>query len=268
MQKLNILIVDDEILTRRALLDGVHWERLPIGTIYESGSVRDAKEILQREKIHLALIDIEMPGESGIDLLRWIREDQKREIPCAFLTCHASFSYAQKAITYGCFDYLLKPMNYEQTEELILRMSERYRKESESKDMKNYGEQWLREKQQESRKHEKHIGNTEEILEESIVYIKGHLSQKLTLTELAYQAGLNPNYFNKLFKERTGETVNKYIINEKMKLATKLLREDNAKAYAVAESLGYDNYANFVNMFKKIYGESPSAFIENAKKEV
>ena len=50
-----------------------------------------------------------------------------------------------------------------------------------------------------------------------------------------------------------------------MALAARLLREGKLKSYAIAESLGYDNYANFVNMFKKIYGMSPNAYSEENK---
>lgn len=260
MKTYDILIVDDESLTRKALLDGVDWQALEIDHIYEAGSAESAREILQSRQIDLALIDVEMPKESGLDLLQWIREELKAEIPCAFLTCHASFVYAQKAMKYDCFDYLLKPMDYAEVENLILRMIGKARKESESKEIKEYGEQWLKEHKEESQKHEKCACNTEAIIDESLVYIKSHLSEKLSLTDLAYRAGLNPNYFNKVFKARAGDTVNKYIINEKMKLAAKLLEEGNLKAYAIAESLGYDNYANFVNMFKKTYGEAPGTY--------
>ncbi len=260
MKEYSILIVDDESLTRKALLDGVNWQMLGIGDIYEAGSAGSAKEIFQTRKVDLALIDVEMPQESGLELLQWIREEQKAEIPCAFLTCHASFIYAQKAIKYNAFDYLLKPMDYAQVEDLIFRMIGKSRKESESREITEYGEQWLRERKEESQKHEKCACNTEEIIDESLVYIRSHLSEKLSLTDLAFRAGLNPNYFNKVFKARVGDTVNKYIINEKMKLAAKLLEEGDLKAYAIAESLGYDNYANFVNMFKKIYGVAPGSY--------
>ena len=76
---------------------------------------------------------------------------------------------------------------------------------------------------------------------------------------------MNPNYFNKVFKEQMGDTVNQFIIKEKMALAAQLLLEGNLKSYAIAESLGYDNYANFVNMFKKIYGKSPNTFQEERR---
>ena len=93
-----------------------------------------------------------------------------------------------------------------------------------------------------------------------MAYIRSHLSEKLSLSNLARDAALNPNYFNKVFKEQMGDTVNQFIIKEKMALAARLLVEGELKSYAIAESLGYENYANFVNMFKKIYGKSPNAY--------
>lgn len=268
MRKQTILIVDDENLTRKALLDGVDWTAIGVGDIFEAASAQKAKEILKTTEIDLALIDVEMPEENGLELLRWIREDLESNIPCAFLTCHASFHYAQKAIQYNCFDYLLKPMDYIQVEELVLRMIGKSRKEMELKEIKEYGEQWLLEREAEGHKHEKCPSNTDEIIDKSVIYIRSHLSDKLSLTELAFRAGLNPNYFNKVFKCRVGDTVNKYIINERMKLASKLLKEGKLKSYAIAESLGYDNYANFVNMFKKTYGVSPNTYMINQQQNV
>lgn len=267
MEKHNILIVDDENLTRRALLNGVNWEILGIGKIYEAASARSAKDILKSQRIDLALIDVEMPEENGLELLKWIHKELNSHIPCAFLTCHASFHYAQTAIRYGCFEYLLKPMDYVQVEELVLRMIGKSKTELEQKQMNEYGKQWLHEREEDGHKYEKCACNTEEIIDESVHYIRSRLSEKLSLTDLAYRAGLNPNYFNKVFKCRVGDTVNKYIINERMKIAATLLKEGKLKSYAIAESLGYDNYANFVNMFKKTYGVSPNAYIENLQEK-
>lgn len=265
MEKQNILLVDDESVTRRALLDGVKWEKLGIGKVYEASSMGMAQRLLEKERIDLALIDVEMPEGSGIELLEWIRGELHSQMPCAFLTCHASFPYAQAAVRLQCFDYLLKPMAYTQVEELILKMIGRSRDASEQKQISEYGRQWLSEKSQESRKHEKSTGTPQEAVEELVVYIRSHLSEKLSLSDLAYRAGMTPNYLNKVFKDQTGDTVNKFMINERMKLAARMLEEGKVKSYAIAEYLGYDNYANFVNMFKKTYGVSPNEYREKLK---
>ena len=266
MENYTVLIVDDENLTRRALIKGISWESLGIDRILEAGSAAQAKEVLNKERCDLALIDVEMPGESGLDLLSWIRSEVSETMPCAFLTCHANFSYAQSALRLGSFDYVLKPVDYREVEELILRMIGKRRTEQEEKQISDYGRQWLKEKEQEGRKHEKTAVSTEQIVDETIEYIRSHLSEKLSLSGLAHEAGLNPNYFNKVFKERAGDTVNQFIIREKMGLAARLILEGNLKTYAIAELLGYDNYANFVNMFKKTYGLSPNAYAEEHRK--
>ena len=88
MDQLTILIVDDEVLTRRALRSSVHWEDLGVGRDLEAGSSDSAKQLLQKEAVDFVLLDIDMPGENGVALLQWIRENLSAEIPCAFLTCH------------------------------------------------------------------------------------------------------------------------------------------------------------------------------------
>ncbi len=260
MEKYSIMILDDENLTRRALIDGVNWDGIGIGKIYEASSARMAKKILAENKVDLALIDIEMPEENGLEFLQWLRKDFCSQIPCAFLTCHASFDYAQEAIRLGVFDYLLKPMDYSEVEKLILKMIGKTEEELKQEQFSRYGRQWVHEKIEAGHKHEKISQNMDEIIEDMVFYIRSHLSEKLSLTGLAAQAGMNPNYLNKVFKGHTGDTVNKFIIGEKMKLAAKMIEEGDLKLYAIAESLGYDNYANFVNMFKKTYGVPPNLY--------
>lgn len=263
MDSCTILIVDDEGLTRRALIKGIHWDALGISRILEAGSAAAARKLLCEEQPDLALIDIEMPGEDGISLLSWIREEISQAMPCAFLTCHASFDYAQRANHLGAFDYLLKPIEYARVEELILRMVGRRSLQKENAQMQAYGRQWLAERESACRKHEKTAPSTEDLVKETVLYIRSHLSEKLSLAGLAGGIGLNPNYFNKVFKSVTGETVNQFIIREKMALAAQLLLQGKLKSYAIAESLGYDNYANFVNMFKKTYGVPPHGYTGN-----
>ena len=51
--------------------------------------------------------DIEMPGESGLQLLEWVRNEQM-EIACIFLTAHADFTYAKTAMRLDSVDYILQ----------------------------------------------------------------------------------------------------------------------------------------------------------------
>ena len=59
-----------------------------------------------------------MPGESGLELMQWVRE-RRLEIVMLFCTVYADFNYAQKAVELHSFDYFLKPIYYPALQERI-----------------------------------------------------------------------------------------------------------------------------------------------------
>jgi len=122
MNGVKILIVDDELdmlqfLSARLIHKG-----------YEVTTARngwEALEVLDRQGVDIVITDVRMPGMSGIDLLRQIRE-RKPEIEVIVLTGHGSMQDAIKALREsGGFDYLLKPLkDPAQLEKVILRALE------------------------------------------------------------------------------------------------------------------------------------------------
>lgn len=105
---MNILIFDDDISTVQMLMSKIDWGRLGIDEIYPAYSINQAKEIFRlKPNIDIMLCDIEAPGGTGIDLLRWARENSLNT-ENIFLTNHAEFSYAKEAIQLGCVDYIIK----------------------------------------------------------------------------------------------------------------------------------------------------------------
>lgn len=63
-------------------------EKLGIDQVYKAGNAAEAKRILRACTVDILLSDIEMPGESGLQLLEWVRNEQM-DIACIFLTAHA-----------------------------------------------------------------------------------------------------------------------------------------------------------------------------------
>lgn len=108
---LNLLIVDDEIYAVEGLRLGVPWASLGFGQVFEAYNIEDAADMLRHNAIDVVICDIEMPGGDGFELLEWIRAEQPGLVTL-FLTCHAEFHYAQRAIQLGCHDYLLKPVDF------------------------------------------------------------------------------------------------------------------------------------------------------------
>jgi len=108
----NILIVDDDMATVEVIKDSIDWEKLNIDLVLTAYNVTGAKLLLSEQKIDIVISDIEMPQETGLDLLKWVREER---IDCEFLvlTCHEKFSYATNAISYDAAAYITKPFDIE-----------------------------------------------------------------------------------------------------------------------------------------------------------
>ncbi len=107
----NLLVVDDEDIAIRGIVQGIDWSELPIAQIYTAYDAEEAQEVLREHTIHVILSDIDMPNQSGIDLLGWVNEHSPSSVTI-FLTGHADFTYAQQAVQLDCFDYLLKPIDH------------------------------------------------------------------------------------------------------------------------------------------------------------
>jgi len=114
---MKILIVDDETLALarlKRMLNTLGYEN-----IAEAGSASDALEAIKENHFDLALLDINMPGSSGLELgyeLRYHQED----IAIIFQTAYDE--HALKAFDIGAVGYLVKPFSIEQLEQSIARV--------------------------------------------------------------------------------------------------------------------------------------------------
>lgn len=89
--------------------------------------------------------------------------------------------------------------------------------------------------------------------------IDARLEEDLTIKDLATLLGLKPRTFSRLFKRETGSTPYRYLTNQRMERAKRLLR-DNASVTDTASAVGYANPAKFAAAFRRWIGMSPSAW--------
>ncbi len=137
---MNLLIVDDEPLAVRSVINAIDWERLGIEHVYSASSAKQAKALFTEHRIDIMLCDIEMPQESGLELLTWVRQHFPATASL-FLTCHADFKFAKEAIKLGSLDYLLKPIPPDELEAAILKAIGQWKTELE---LKRHSESWIK----------------------------------------------------------------------------------------------------------------------------
>src|ERR687883_1497358 len=103
--KWRVLVVDDEEAARYGI-------RRALGGDYdikEAGSVEEARQALAAGAPDLLLLDVNLPGESGLDFLRELAGAGERSPLVVMVTAYGSERMAVEAIKTGAYDYLSKP---------------------------------------------------------------------------------------------------------------------------------------------------------------
>ena len=257
---MNLLIVNDDNLIANSLKEDIDWNKSGIHHVWLAYDAETGKRYVREEKVDICLCDIEMPGESGIEFLRWIR-NENRDIECIFLTCHASFEYAQAAIELGCVDYIVLPAKYEDILEHVKKTCGRITLKRQNLKYQEYGRKVLKEKEVEAIEQFGKKYTPAELADKALSYIMSHLEDpELSVNGIADMLYLHPVYLNRIFRKEKGLSMGQFISEERMKLAGDMLKRGNLNAYAVAEKVGYLTYTSFNRMFRKYYGYSPSQY--------
>lgn len=97
-------------------------------------------------------------------------------------------------------------------------------------------------------------------VEEAVSYIESNYAQLGNAQSLAEFVGLDRSYFSKIFQERTGISVARFLAETRMSHAKRLLVDTDYKIKAIANMVGYENYQSFERRFTAVVGMSPSAF--------
>ena len=117
---IRLLIADDERLEREALVEIVsrRFEHEVVLETAENG--RKAADTAILWGADLILMDIEMPGMSGLDAARAVLA-QRPSCRVVFVTAYSLFQYAHEAVHLGACDYLLKPVDPDELEASVRR---------------------------------------------------------------------------------------------------------------------------------------------------
>ena len=97
----------------------------------------------------------------------------------------------------------------------------------------------------------------------AILYIETHLSEKLMLNDIAEKAHFSAFHFHRIFSLVVGETVNNFITRKRIeKAAGLLIHQKETPITEISELLGFSSLSSFSRGFKKFYGVSPVEFKE------
>jgi len=116
--------VDDEEIELEMMRDIIRWEDMGIYVVGTAVNGKDAMEKIQVIQPDIVLTDIQMPMMNGIELAKQVTA-QFDWIKIVFLTGHDEFTYVKTALNVGAVGYLLKPLDLDEIDSVMLRVKEK-----------------------------------------------------------------------------------------------------------------------------------------------
>ncbi|MBN2656150.1 MAG: response regulator [Spirochaetales bacterium] len=121
-----VLIIDDEEKIVKLISNLIDWDTLPLSLAGTAHDGLSALELIDREEPDIVILDIRMPGLTGLDIISRVKQSG-RDIQFIIISGYRHFEYAHNAIKFGVEDYLLKPVKEEELNRTLKNIIERKR---------------------------------------------------------------------------------------------------------------------------------------------
>ncbi|MDQ0113702.1 response regulator transcription factor [Paenibacillus harenae] len=294
-----VFLVDDEELVINSLIASVDWEAYGFEVAGYALSGSEAFDAIQAIEPHLVFTDIRMPGISGLELIKQLKDASSKAL-IIVLSGYAEFALAQKAINYGAFGYCLKPFDEIEISGFLKKAAKLIKDKEMTKDANileyletgspEYAERLqkmllaagiIQESEEAVQNFTAGSGSEPSVRDDTMPsksrpagaqqvrnrsfkailnYVDEHYRKELTILVLSEHFNVNANYISQLFKKETGTTFTQYITALRMDYACRLLSETDLPINEVAEQSGYSDYFYFSRIFKRAKGTTPSSY--------
>ncbi|NHN32880.1 response regulator transcription factor [Paenibacillus agricola] len=250
-----VLIVDDEPWVLKGILNTFKWDDFGFQVIADTTDPVLAYEMILKQQPEVVMTDIRMPELTGIDLMKLSRE-QGVKAEFVIISGAADFHYAQESIRLGCFDYMLKPLQFAEADALLERLSLHLDATVLS----------INETAEES---ELQAGSSilspsiNENFKELLDYVNQHYEDELYLRELSNKFFINYTYCCDLFQKVTKSTFTDYVTRLRMNKAEQMLKESQLSIDEVSRIVGYKDCNYFNKVFKKWFGLTSTSYRKN-----
>lgn len=240
-----LVIVDDEEKILEGISELFPWNNIGFQVVARFVDARSALAYVNSNPVDVVMSDISMPDMNGIELTKELKKFP--ELKIVLFSSFRDYEYMRAAIHYGIWDYLLKPIRYEE----LVACFEKIRVELDEKIMMEPAQ-------------------PKTYYNEIIIRVDEYLNnyyQKASLERAAEAVGLSPNYLSKIYKEKSGCGFLEKLNRIKMEKASELLMDPSYKHYEIAFYVGYDNPKNFSRAFKSYFNVSPMEYRNGQRKE-
>lgn len=252
-----VLVAEDEVIARRALRLICERSSSPVEVVSEASTGRQVVEALDAVRPDIILMDVILPGMSGLEATRVVHE-RFPATRVAIVSAHEKFDYAQQALRAGAVDCLLKPIRPEQLEALLQKLcasldAERMRLSDQAATGRERSSPSLQPQ-----------GPHAQVLRRAQAFIIAHYTESLSLEQVAEHVALSPTYFSRIFKQAMGCTFVEYLTRVRLEEARRLLRTTTLSLAEISYAVGYQSPNYFSEVFKTVEGITATAYRRSA----
>ncbi len=261
---IRLLIADDEKLEREALADMVsrRFEHEVVIEMAENG--RKAADTAVLWRAELILMDIEMPGMSGLDAARAVLA-QRPGCRVIFITAYSLFQYAHEAVHLGACDYLLKPVDPDELEASIRRAIRQIETERKLAALAPVEPESAEEAEEPEAETENENSQTAMVMAQVRQYLEDNYMFDLSLDSVGEILHISPAYLSAQFKKYQKMNFLDCLTELRINAAKELLADPFRSSAEVASMVGYEDASYFARAFKKRTGMTPTQYRRQIK---
>lgn len=239
---IRIVIIEDELPIQTGLRNLIGHLSDEYKVVGVASTAHDGMLLVKQLRPDLAFCDIKLGKNNSLDMIESLN-DGGFECKYVILSGYSEFAFAQRAIKLGVIDYMVKPASSKQIFHLLKTFSE------QSKKSKSSTENSL-----------EVTPHYSQVVDFAIDRINTGFASDVTLSGIAEEAGITPQYLSALFAKEVGTSFVAYLRAIRINKAKQLLKDGNKKINDIAFEVGYDDPQYFCRVFKIATGISPKSY--------
>ena len=245
MRKLGVVLVEDEELILEELKLTIPWDSLNLEVAGSAGNGIDGADLIRRADPDIVITDIRLPGKSGLEMLEEAAVEHG-----IVLSGYTDFSYMQKAIRLGVFDYLQKPVDSEELIASLEKLRDMILEEERS--------------QNEIKEDSDGIALPDKVqnhtIRMAIDFINENYAESIGLQDIASITHVSENYISSLFREETGMNFLQYLNIVRINKSLSLLKTTSMNITEIASETGFPTPGYFTKIFRRFMKKTPSEY--------
>ena len=256
---IRLLIADDECLEREALTEMVsrRFEHEVVLETADNG--RKAADTAILWGADLILMDIEMPGMSGLDAARAVLA-QRPGCRVIFVTAYSLFQYAHEAVHLGACDYLLKPVDPDELEASIRRAMRQIETERKLEALAPVQPEPMEPAAPAAEPDDAENSQNALVMAHVRRYLEDNYMFDISLDSVGEILHISPAYLSAQFKKYQKMNFLDCLTELRINAAKELLTDPFRSSAEVASMVGYEDASYFARAFKKRTGETPTQY--------